>query len=293
MNEIIISVIIVSYRKLEIVIDCIESIFQHNDIRDKLEIIVVDNSPENNVFDYVQKNYPQVQIINNDNKGFGEGNNVGAKVAKGTYLLFLNPDTILIEPIFKFAIDKFESNHDLAMFGVKLVDKNLKRNMSFYYIDKHGILYAQLIKLCNKLDIFIDGIMFIPGADIFIRKDVFCECGMFDENIFMYYEEPDLTRRLKIIKKKTGYFKDKRIIHLEGKTTSDYEIALKRRLEALRYYCCKYGMNYVKRLNRETRYDYLKSFLYRYTNKNQYNMCMNKIKMRKEIVNKEHAKRPQ
>lgn len=43
--------------------------------------------------------------------------------------------------------------------------------------------------------------MYIAGADLFVRRDAFCEAGKFDENIFMYYEEPDLIRRLRKVKK--------------------------------------------------------------------------------------------
>lgn len=256
------SVIIVSYNNLQMLINCLQSINEFNDIEDGLEVIIVDNGPNSDVFDYVNLHFQQVRIVKNANKGFGEGNNVGAKIAKGEYLLFLNPDTILIEPIFKFAVGKFEKNIELAMFGVKLLDGNLKANMSFFYIDNSGIIYSQLIKLFNSFDIFIDGKMFVSGANMFVRKDVFFEAGMFDENIFMYYEEADITRRIKKLKKKIRYFQNKHIIHLEGKTSGNSEKALERRLESLHYYCKKYGMNFDKRIETEIRYANLKHMVY-------------------------------
>ena len=157
MNKKIFSVVIVSYKKLDILIECIESIYKFNDIGELLEIIIVDNSPKKDIYNYLIEKYPEIIIIKNENKGFGQANNVGALRASGEYLLFLNPDTILIEPIFKFAINKFENNKELALFGVKLVDENLNDNISFYYIDKYGVIYNQLLKYRNKKNKFIDG----------------------------------------------------------------------------------------------------------------------------------------
>ncbi|HOA82310.1 MAG TPA: glycosyltransferase family 2 protein, partial [Defluviitaleaceae bacterium] len=197
MDQILFSVIIVSYKKLNILIDCLDSIYKYNDIGDKLEIIVVDNSPEDSIYSYIKSNYNNVIILKSENRGFGAANNLGARIARGKYLLFLNPDTILIEPIFQFAIKKFEENNNLAWFGIKLLDKNFKKSFSFAFINEDSFFQQLLSILFRKLDLFIDGKMFIAGADIFIRKKVFFDIGMFDENIFMYAEEADLAIRIR------------------------------------------------------------------------------------------------
>ena len=121
MDKIILSIIIVSHKNLEVLRNCLDSIYLYNDIGECLEIIVVDNSPEDNIYHYIKNNYSDIMILRMDNKGFGAANNLGAKIAKGEYLLFLNPDTILIEPIFKFAINQFEKDDKLSMFCVMTV----------------------------------------------------------------------------------------------------------------------------------------------------------------------------
>ena len=199
MNKILISIIIVSYNNLNILVDCVKSIKKYNDIGSELEIIIVENSNNDNIFNFISLNYKNINVIKNFNRGFGQGNNVGARAAKGEYLLFLNPDTILVEPIFKFAINKFRCNDRLALFGLKLIDKNFKSNMSYYFIDKHNFIHGQIIKIFNRLNIFLKNCMYISGANIFVRKEIFFQAGMFDENMFMYYEEPDLTKRIKNI----------------------------------------------------------------------------------------------
>ena len=259
--EKLLSVVIVTYKNEEIVSNCLESIYEFNDIGNKLEVIIIDNSPDFNVRNYVVGEYPDVKFNKNKNNGFGEANNKGAKLAKGKYILFLNPDTILVEPIFQFAIEKFEGDMRLGLFGIKLVDKDLKRNMSFYLMEAQGLLDNFLTKISNKLDIYINGKMFIAGADMFIRKELFIEVEGFDEKIFMYNEEPDLTRRIISSGYKTGYFKNKQIIHLEGTSMDNYD-SLERALKSSYYYYSKYRLDYFRKLDADIRVEKVKKFVY-------------------------------
>jgi GT2 family glycosyltransferase len=261
--EVVFSIIIVSYKDEGIVIDCINSINAYNDIGAGLEIILVDNSPEHNVYNAVLNKFTEVKCVKNINNGFGAGNNLGASHAAGKYLLFLNPDTILVEPVLSFAITKFKQDDQLAMFGVKMVSKNLLRNASFYLIESGGLLRSIVAKLCNRWDLYLNGYMYIGGADMFVRKEDFIKCGKFDEKIFMYYEEPDLTIRLLSLGKRTAYFKRKKIIHLEGGTTKNSDVALRRRLDSAIYFNLKYSKNPRDMFLRELRLLYLKSAAYR------------------------------
>ena len=281
----ILSIVIVSYKNLKDLVNCLNSIYKYNDIGSRLEIIIIDNSPNRNVYNFIKKEYKEVVIVDNDNNGFGEANNIGAELANGKYLLFLNPDTILIEPLFQFAVNKFEQNNKLGLFGVKLIDENLDSNMSFYFIDKKGIIYAQFIKFFNKFNIYIDGLMYTAGADLFVKKDLFFQCGKFDENIFMYNEEPDLVKRIKNEGMKTDFFPKKKIIHLEGKTTKDKSQALKRRLNSTKYYCDKYDLDFEKYIMKEYRYNILKSFIFKFIDKERVNILKKYNKIIKDLIN--------
>ena len=121
----ILSVIIVSYNEVDLLSDCLKSIEKFNDIGEELEVIVSDNSSSKNVVNMISYKYPVVKFIHNEkNGGFGYGNNRGVEIATGKYLLFLNPDTLLIEPIFRYAISKFEGNEKLVSFGFKQKSKD-------------------------------------------------------------------------------------------------------------------------------------------------------------------------
>lgn len=263
------SVIIVTFNKVDIVRNCLNSIEKYNDIGDELEVIIADNSTEETLAQTIPKEFPWVKFIKNENKGFGAGNNRGFEISCGEYLLFLNPDTVLIEPIFKFAIEKFENNTDLALFGVQLVKSNLKRNHSFFIMDQYGVYALIKSKIAFIFNKYHDGKMFISGADLFVRRESFEQAGRFDENIFMYKEEADLIKRIKMYSDafQTKFYKEKKLIHLEGGTEDavgfDRKIAVaKRIMTADMYYCQKYKISFNKVLRQRIRQARLKKIIY-------------------------------
>lgn len=283
------SVIIVSYENCEILRDCIESIKKFNDLKDDAEIIISDNSITNNVYEMVKKDYPDVQIIKNNNIGFGPANNRAVDISSGEYLLFLNPDTILLEPIFQFTVDKFEQQSNLALFGIKLLNVNGTANNSFFAMDNYTLSWTLLMKVFSKFDIYLDGKMYIAGADLFVRKSAFEAAGRFDENIFMYYEEPDLIKRIKNLPNDyiTSFFPEKKMIHLEGATENKDAIStvkkVERSLVTYRYYCDKWNISFIKNVRQMRKYQILKKNVSDLT-KNYGNTRL--AKMQIELLNK-------
>lgn len=247
-----ISLIIVAYKNQNLVEDCLTSIYKFNDIEESLEVIVVDNSPDDQrLDDSLKTKFPDIKLIKNENFGFGQGNNVGVKESIGKYLFFLNPDTMLIEPIFCYAYNKLERDSSIAMLGFQLVDINRKKNHSFFPMISIGVFGTVIYKSMVFLGLYFEPLMFISGANMFMPRSVFYEIGMFDENIFMYGEEQDLTHRIHNIGKKTFFCRNKKIIHLEGGTSGDSEIALRRRIDSIEYYCEKYGKSFKSYLDKE------------------------------------------
>lgn len=269
-----ISVITVAYKSADILEKSIRSIFQYNDIGDDLEYILVDNSPiEDRVNKRLSKEIlDKIIYIPADNKGFGAGNNKGSEVATGEILAFLNPDIILIEPVFNKIYENFTSNPQMAMLGCKLLYEDLSSGFSFYFDYKYSVLKKWTLKLWNKLNYFDSNSMYLSGADMFIRKSVFQKCGRFDENIFMYYEEPDLSRRIKNIGDwKIRYDKRQKMIHLEKKSTPNTLNSVKYEFESAIYYGKKYNLDYKSKIRFEYRYLLLKKHIYKRINKEKYN----------------------
>lgn len=267
-KNITLSLIIVSYKSGGMLIDCIASVIKNNDLEDRLEIILVDNSPDHADYYSVKEIFPFVVCIKNKNNGFGEANNVGASVARGEYVFFLNPDTLLIEPIFKKCINKFKCNENLALVGVKLLNKELKPNCSIYLIGSGGLIRSAVTKLLNYFDLYVQRFCHISGSAMFFRRDFFYKCGKFDENIFMYYEEPDISLRVSRMGWDIEYLRQIKVIHAEGGSTDDKAAASKRRIVSLIYFCKKYNLSSAVILSRELRLLRVKIFLATLFNKN-------------------------
>ena len=121
------SVIIVSYNVRYYLEQCLISVFRAGEGID-MEVFVVDNasrdySPEYLAIRFPAHKYPHLHIINNArNIGFGKANNIAAAKAKGEYLLFLNPDTILTENTLKETIQHADSHPDAGGIGTMILD---------------------------------------------------------------------------------------------------------------------------------------------------------------------------
>ncbi len=248
-----VSVVIVSYKNAEVIENCLLSIRKHNDLGNELEVIVVEQSPEDTLFQDLTGRFPDMTILRAENRGFGAGNNIGAKQATGEILFFLNPDTVVEEPVFAFVLRQFRENPRLGLMGVRLVNgagEDISVNMRFPY----GIMAKAAYVLLRKLGCFTGRLMYIEGADLIIRREVFEQIGGFDEHIFMYGEEMDLCWRIREAGREIRFFPQKTIRHLQGKSTDGcYPQVFSRQLDSFSYVCRKHGASPKPWLRRELR----------------------------------------
>ena len=261
-----VSVIIVAYKNGDVLKESLDSLRQHNDLGSDLEVIIVDNSPESErVYSSLQtSSFPGARYIPADNRGFGAGNNEGAKASIGEILCFMNPDIIYIEPLFAKAYQKFQHDPDLMLFGGKLLQADRSPGFSFYYDYSSNLWLRTMDKVQNRRDHFIPKKMYTSGSNMFVRREAFFAAGMFDENIFMYNEEMDLIRRIRkaVPGAKNAYFPDIRMIHLERQSTPQGIESFKRGLESSVYYGKKYGLDVRKKIRFEARYARMKLMAY-------------------------------
>src|SRR5574337_484409 len=112
-----VSIILVNYNSSALLRQCLRSIYeQTREI--PFEIIVVDNASSDNSRQIVRSEFSSVQLIESSvNLGFSRGNNLGASLAKGMYLLFLNTDTILFENSMKLLADFLDEHPDIGAVG--------------------------------------------------------------------------------------------------------------------------------------------------------------------------------
>ncbi|PIS14323.1 hypothetical protein COT64_03245 [Candidatus Shapirobacteria bacterium CG09_land_8_20_14_0_10_39_12] len=179
----------------------------------------------------------EVIIVNNDkeNVGLGAGWNKGASKSKGKYLFFLNPDTVVLDDALEKMLVFMEENPDIAVLGPKIY-KNFKKEKQLSFCRfpdpltslfvfsplksfwPNNPLFTRYVYSENKKDNQTLAVEAVSGAAILIRKNVFKKSGGFDENIFLFFEENDLCRRIDKQGAKIVFFPKAQIIHFGGKS---------------------------------------------------------------------------
>ena len=265
-----ISIVIVSYKSDEVIIDCLLSIQKYADIPyNDFEVVIVDNYYDSKLDGLIKKIEDEVDfhieyVMNIKNGGFGQGNNVGVDNANGEMILFLNPDTILVEGIMKEIYFKLKSN-STRVLGFYLIDEDYTSINSYSFFPELYFM-AYFIFLIKKVAFFSPNrISFLNkriwpwGAAFALDKVLFLNSGGFDENIFLCNEEADLLRR---IPNRKVFIIDKKIIHLEGHSTVS---SVERHIEYFKstfYYLDKYKLNKKRFIKNFYNIYYIKKIFY-------------------------------
>ena len=239
-----ISVIIVNYNVKELLEQCINSVLTASKNL-SAEIIIVDNNSFDGSVEYIKSKFssnPAVKIIASPlNLGFAKANNLGAKEAKGDYLLILNPDTIMQEDTLEKCLEFYKQNENTGALTCKLILPNGKLDLacrrSFPTPSVAVYRMLGLSKLFPKSKTFgkynltyldenktyeVDAIV---GAFMLIKKDVYQKIKGFDEEYFMYGEDLDLCYRIKKSGRKIYYYPETSIIHYKGESTKKSSIS--------------------------------------------------------------------
>lgn len=211
-----VSIIIVNYRTPELTIRCIDSIVQF--AKATHEIIVVDNHSQDNSAALIRSAYPTIKIIENpDNEGFGRGNNHGARMSKGNYLLLLNSDIILQENCIDHCLELIKKRADIGVLGCKLVnDDGSDQNSRYYDVATLKSIWRTNL-LVDKFFTFKNGeLEAVMGAFFLMPRDLYQKLGGFDPDFFMYSEELELCKRVRNQGLNIVYTDDVVAIHKHG-----------------------------------------------------------------------------
>jgi GT2 family glycosyltransferase len=244
-----VSVILVNYNGADVLSDCLDSLEKFIP-RVNCEIILVDNNSQDNSVNIINDKFPNIKLIKLPrNAGFGAGNNAGAKIAKGEFLLLLNTDTILTNNILPHLIKLMSANSDVGVIGTKLLFPDGSFQISFSpEIGIKGEFKAKKIhknaQSKNNLDLIeqdfqdIKEVDIVVGAAFFIRADLFNLLGGFDEKFFMYFEESDLCKRVRNKGYKIIYTPHVSLIHTRGHSVKKIsnEMSVEYRRSQIYYY---------------------------------------------------------
>ena len=231
-----VSIILVNYNTLKMTSECIDTIYaQTKDV--SFEVILVDNDSKDGSQEFFAKDKRVRFVESGGNIGFGRANNLGLKYATGKYIFFLNTDTLLLNNAVKLFFDYAETHKDekIGGIGCLLVGKEHQIIHSFAeFPSVTRVLYDSILNhILGKLghyrymlDTTNDDtskptfhVDYVTGADLFVAKSVVDECGAFDPDFFMYYEETEMQHRWAQKAYEARIIKTPSIIHVAGMPT--------------------------------------------------------------------------
>ena len=253
-----VSIIIVNYHTSHLLLHCVDAIEEQVKGVD-YEIIVADNasSEEELVLLRDDKRFTLLEL--DENVGFGKANNAAAQMAKGDYLLLLNPDTVLLNDAVTLLFRYMDAHPEVGICGGNLYDSDLQPTHSFHrlypsFLSEMDFALGQVYRKIrfrgnaqfNSSEHPIEVAM-ITGADLMIRTDVWNKLKGFDTCFFMYGEDADLCKRCKQLGYGVVAIPEAHIQHLEGKSFMESESHCRRILDGrFTYFNKHYGTLYNK-----------------------------------------------
>lgn len=226
------SVIFVNWNTRALTVAAIEAVY-HETKEFDFEVIVVDNNSADDSVKVIKEKFPQVIIIENkENSGFAKGNNIGLKIAKGDYLMYLNTDTIVLDGALNKLVGYLDTHPDVMMVGPRLLNGDLSfqhacrrslPNISSSFFHLFGL--TKIFKKNKRINAYkkysddpnvTEPVEALSGAAMLFRRAVYEKTGGLDETFFMYGEDLDFCKQVLDAGWKTVYVADAKIIHFGG-----------------------------------------------------------------------------
>jgi len=196
---------------------------------DSTEIIVADNGSTDESLSMLQKDFPEVRVLDlKQNYGFARGYNEALKLINADYFVILNSDVEVTSGWLKSPINLMEADPSIAAVQPKILSFYQKNHFEYAgaaggFIDRFGYPFcrgrifneveADNGQYDNSIDIF-----WATGACMFVRAGLFHEIGGFDADFWAHMEEIDLCWRLKNRGYRVVYTPESSVYHVGGGT---------------------------------------------------------------------------
>jgi N-acetylglucosaminyl-diphospho-decaprenol L-rhamnosyltransferase len=205
------AIIIVSTNEAHWLNACLTSVFSHAGDID-LDVVVADNESNDGTRDVVESGFPGARVVSSRNRGFAHGNNSALVTCDARYVLFLNPDTEVLDGTFSELVAALDARPEVGVAGVKQRTPD-------------GDLFPTIRRFPNALRAFGEALGserlpfhagwlgervldlelyerevrcdWTSGSFMLVRREALESAGFMDERLFIYAEEPDLCLRVK------------------------------------------------------------------------------------------------
>ena len=230
------SILIVTWNSQATIRDCLKSI-QNTCQNLDYEVLVWDNVSTDDTVKIIQTEFPKVQLFESQQKlGFAGGNNGLLAKANSESILFLNPDTVVIDNSVPKMLEYLKNNSSAVALGPQLLYSDSTFQLSYakfpnlasefftkIYQRSANQKRSVLLKFLERNSAETKEVDWISGACFMTRKKVLQDTGQFDKNFFLYFEDADLCYRMKS-KGKIIYFPESQVVHVVGSSTKSQNL---------------------------------------------------------------------
>ena len=221
---------------------CLRTVFEHQGHGVSLDVVVVDNASPDATGDAVEAEFPQARAVRSRNHGFGHANNRALLTCDARYVLFLNPDTEILDGTFADLVRRMDERPAVGLCGVRQltttgrVDETIRRfpNVLRALGEAAGadrfrrrprwLGERELDLAAYDREVACD---WTSGSFMLARREALLGAGAFDERFFMYCEETDLCRRIKSAGWEVRHLPQMTILHHGG------EVGINPQIESL------------------------------------------------------------
>lgn len=261
------SIVIICWNDRKVIADCLGSIVKGTHSTD-FEIIVSDNGSTDGSIEFIRKNFPEAQVIENgENLGFARGNNVGISASKGQYVLILNPDTYVHEGTLDRWVEFADRHPEAGAFGCRVLnpDGSYQQSARPFPTVRGELVAALYLRPLGYISDFFTSdsytgwkgtteraIDWQSGCCVMFRGALLKQLGGFDAQFFYHYEEVDLCRRVWNAGHSIVYIPQVSITHLGGQSVNRFPIRfeLEKCRNRYRYFYKYYGKQGVRQCRR-------------------------------------------
>ncbi|HKS76187.1 MAG TPA: glycosyltransferase family 2 protein [Terriglobales bacterium] len=229
-----ISIIIVNWNSIDFTRNCVSSIYAQAG-PSSFEIVVVDNASSDE-WESFQETFPGVKLVRSDrNLGFAGGNNLAFEFTCGDKILFLNPDTVVLDHAIERMCSGLDTFPGVGALGCKLLNADLSLQNTciqpFPTITNQLLTMDFLKRRWPRLSLWgmqalyshhpgaLEEVEIASGACLMLKRQVFDQVGGFSRNYFMYAEEMDLCYKIRRAGWAVAYMGDAEVIHFGGQST--------------------------------------------------------------------------
>ena len=234
----LISIIILNYNAGNLLIDCVNSI--QKSVYTNYEIILIDNISKDNSHKKCKEKFPIIKLIENkENLGYCEGNNVGLRIAKGEFIVVLNPDTIVDSNWLDELLKAYQNNGE-GLYQPKFLatsDNSMLLStgqmiqlFGFGYSRSKGDKDEKLFEKLSKLIMHLE-LVYLH------QREILKKIGLFDPFLFAFHDDLELCWRAALNKIKSFYVPKSIVYHPVEGTSFKWSPLKFKLMERNRKYC--------------------------------------------------------